>query len=39
MKLLLEYIWLDGYDTLRSKTKVMSVESDDYSVNPSSLPS
>ena len=38
MKLLLEYIWLDGYDTLRSKTKVMSVESDDYSVNPSSLP-
>ena len=38
MKYLLEYIWIDGYGTYRSKTKVMFVSSKDYSINPTTLP-
>ena len=38
MKYLLEYIWIDGYGTYRSKTKVMFVGNKDYSINPTTLP-
>ena len=37
MKLILEYIWIDGYGSYRSKTKIMKVE-DGFSVNTSTLP-